>query len=859
MPITVTSTTYSDEFNTGTSTSLNANVSDKIIATHNVYYDNTLDASLDASYQLTIGNTNNLGISSPNFDSSQGYVVFLLSSAFTLAVDIAQIEEMRGKEVTSVGFPANFTGEVLDVNSFGGDYFIVINDTTSTSTQTRSNAVLYVSSVVESAEFQYAMFGNTSGTSYVPSLIINNSNQAPIFSTDTITLDASDTVTVNTIPFKFNGAYQTGSLTVRGTGITTSGSVYNRQGFEIIHTTELTPISIYSDGTDIQPTGFSIDISNINTSSLFNSQSSTYKLQIDLKRNNLDSNGGVTEITSTSNNTGVFGQKFLGGSTNYSYSNFSIVRTSDSEATDNVLIDVKFTVSFDIENTVDTPFSNSNTKVKVGIENIPEVIDNGKNYEGAFLYDHAITTLGAGAIAGEAVGIASSITNYTATFNSSSSISVSFDVEFTSGAKTDIKTNSVPYFSIFAETQNHTLDYTNSDRVVLQTFEGTAIDDIPFNPITINNTQFITAPYDDFSTGIDNTEIDGFPVQLMVANCNFTVDYLSLNPTEFRWTDISQLFVLKNSVTNEEIELEKTSFSPYGFTDSFIGYVIPDGRVINRGYKIPDSEIRNQVKLELISYTGSQYTYEVTLPFFVRWEYYKQIILNEIPETIIDTNEPFNGANYFVHRIDSLANWDLNYSISIDSVFRSYGTGSAFLTTRDDFSIDYSATQDYLITTTDYNSHPDITNRSIKSYSEDGLTELVNGSEKFIDSSEKTLIVVEWTMNYTPSAISDFECEFYIEGFENGSPTKIQRISSINQLLSSSWFTSIDGSGLIEKSIDGNKFVGKAYINNNTLANFDNYRLYPTFYSPKRPTEYLLVENGDNLVAENGDKFIRDF
>jgi len=857
MPITVTSTTYSDEFNAGTSTSLNANVSDKIIATHNVYYDNTLDASTNASYQLTIGNTDSLGISSPNFDSSQGYVAFLLSSAFTLAVDIAQIEEMRGKEVTSVGFPTNFTGEVLDVNSLGGDYWIVINDTTSTSTQTRSNAVLYVSSVVESAEFQYAMFGNTSGTSYTPALPINNSNQAPILSTDTITLDASDTVTVNTIPFKFDGSYQTGSLTVRGTGITTSGSIYNRQGFEIIHTTELTPISIYSDGADIQPTGFSIDIDKINTSSLFNSQSSTYKLQIDLKRNNLDSNGGVTEITSTSNNTGVFGQKFLGGSTNYSTSNFSIVRTSDSEATDNVLIDVKFTVSFDIENTVDAPFSNSNTKVKVGIENIPENILNIQNYEESFLYDHAITTLGAGAVSGEAMSKASSITNYTATFNSTSSITVSFDVEFTGSAQTQIKSNSVPYFSIIAETQNHTLDYTNSDRVVLQPFKGTAIDDIPFNPITINNTQFITAPYDDFSTGIDNTEIDGFPVQLIVAKCNFTVNYISPSPIFFRWNDITQLLVLNNTSTGEEIELDKINFSPYSFTDSFLGYVVPDGRVLNRGFKIPLDEVRNEITLELITFSGTEYTYEVQIPFFIRWEDYTKIVLNETPQSIFDSNEPFNGANYFIHRIEQLADWELNFRISLESYVITYTPSSKVILTSD--VEEFVATQDYQITTTDYNSHPDITNRSIRSFKEDGVTELINGSEKFIDSSEKTLIVVEWTMNYTPSAIGDFECEFYIEGFENGSPTKIQRISSVNQLLSSSWFTSIDGSGLIEKSIDGNKFVAKAYINNNTLANFDNYRFYPTFYSPKRPTEYILAENGDNLVAENGDKFIRDF
>ncbi len=122
------------------------------------------------------------------------------------------------------------------------------------------------------------------------------------------------------------------------------------------------------------------------------------------------------------------------------------------------------------------------------------------------------------------------------------------------------------------------------------------------------------------------------------------------------------------------------------------------------------------------------------------------------------------------------------------------------------------------------------------------------------------MIQAEFNFTSAPSATTDFEIEIYIEAFENGSPTKIQRISSTNDLLSGSWFTDTGaGDGLVAKSIDGSKAVGKVYINEDTLVFFDDYRIYATIYDPKRNTEYLLAENGDNLTAENGDRFIRDF
>ena len=125
--------------------------------------------------------------------------------------------------------------------------------------------------------------------------------------------------------------------------------------------------------------------------------------------------------------------------------------------------------------------------------------------------------------------------------------------------------------------------------------------------------------------------------------------------------------------------------------------------------------------------------------------------------------------------------------------------------------------------------------------------------------SALAVLKAEFTFSSAPSAITDFEIEIFAEAFENGSPTRIERISSVNNLLSSSWFSSTDGSGNVVKSIDGNKAVGDCLIDFSKLSKFDNYRLYAQVYSPKRPTEYLLAENGDNLTTESGDKFIRDF
>lgn len=829
MPINVTSVTFADEFNTGTSTTLNGNVSDIITATINLEFSNIIDANLIAGAKF-YGRSSDT-ISSIGYSNKQ---CFVLDDILTGA-NYNEYSSLIGAEikVKDSGGSTLGTFTVLGLGSgttiFQTSNVIICNEAPSL-TGTYSTQKIVVTEPITDCEISYQFSGKNGQSN--PAILLEdstvNDGQRPTFKTTNSPLDA--TSGINTIPFKQVGSCQTGSMTIEGVGFSN-----DIQQFQIVHTVRATPIGIYNRGT--QPSNFIASVLAIgNANATFeNTGQSWYEL------NGFFSNqvtGGAKFPFEYKYTVGAIAppkSKYgNSGATNYSISNLSIVRTSDSEPTSNPLIAAKFTVSFDINNTTNTPFSNSNTKVKVGIENLPNRIDNSENYEQTFLSDYAITTLGAGAVAGSATGDAASITNYTATFNSTSSVTVSFDVEFTSGAQTQINSYG-KWFYIYTETQNHTLNYTNSDRVVLTVYNGIGIENILVDPIVINSTQFITAPYTDLSQAVSNANLDCFPVQLAVGVTRFYADWSGRD--NLRIDTITQKIVVKNTSTLEEFEVEAASIpvNTFGLYDS----KYPNASYsVGKGFKIPTTEVRNNIVMEneLSLDSGDIHYFDLYFPFFIRWEDYTKLILNNTPTSIVDSAELNSGVNYDLYRYDTLTNWNVYYRLTFES---SEGSST--------FSQDF----DYQLTMSDYNSHPDVTARELKLFKEDGVTTLINGGVNYVESTEKTLVQYEWTFSSPPSATTDFAIEFYLEAYRNGSPVKIQRISSENNLLTGSWFSSINGDGLVDKSISGSKAIGKAYIDDETLIKYDNYRLYATIYSPKSNESTLVTEAGEPFLTEN--------
>jgi len=836
MPFIITSTTFADEFNTGTTSSFtNGNLADEWTAVINVEYSNIIDADSSPLLNIEAGDASALQIQGNQYSGKQGFLLDNnVINVYSNEINEYRFSNLVGAEITVSGYNTadaalNTTFTILDViGGTTGGYIVVCNESLAQTTKNGNKGRIAITEAITSTYLDYRASGSGNNNDYTPTIEING-NQSANFSTTTATLDATN-VTPVSIPFTFNGAYQTGGLTF--TGVSIANDI---QSFKLTHTFRFAPISIYNDSQN-EPSTF-IGINNPDYQNLFN-LSGVAKYGFNGSFSNKVTSGiDLPFATNIYNPTiSIYGRNYLGASTNYSISNLAIVRTSDSYVTSLPIVEEKFTCSFNIDSTT-AVFSNSNTLVKIGIENLPETIDNTEDYEQTFLSDYAIELLGAAAGTGNATGDALSISNYTATFNSTTQISVSFDVDFTANAQTQIDLNSEPFFSIYAVTQNHTLDYTNSDRAILNVFSGVGIQKVLVDPITVVDTKFIKPVADNYTDGVDEADLSGHPVQLLTAVTRFNSDWT--DRANLRIDTITQRLVLKNTSTLEEILLDGTSIPVNSFT--LINSEYPNANYnVKKGFNIPNSEIRNKVVLLNNSTldSGDTHYYDVSFPFFIRWEEYTELLMNNISSTILDTSLPFDGKNYDVNRIDALANWELSYRITFNC-----SEGST------NFEQDF----DYTIPTNTYDTHPLVVSRSIQAYTEDGLTlqpTLASGLQ-VIDSELNTYIKSTFEMSSAPTNIDTFDIEIYAEAFENGSPTKIQRISSFNDLKNNSWFTDTGaGDGKVLKSIDGVNAIGVCLVDFNKLAKFDKYRIYSTFYNPTTISYKSISLDGSTEILQ---------
>jgi len=835
MPISITNISYSDEWNSGTSNNVKLCAGDEITANITYQYSNLFDAgSLPSTKIKGVDGS----VISPMYSGLQAFQFIGLFTNLDSEFSIPDIEV-----TTDLGGGGNFTVRTIQQLVSTGEQVLICNEANSIGA-TGNNASIWISETFTNANFNVNINSQNNGQAE-PTPIIKTFPDGDTTGFFDNAFDVTNLV-AKSLPYSIEGAWKNGSLEITGGGL--SGSNNEIQTFSIEVKQQLLPITLYLDDDN----GGLTDVGgyNLNTSSLGNNFF-YYRITPFLTSANInDVISGQTEtlqqrykhFDSSLNSAG------LTTPANYTKSNFSIVRTSDSEASTKPIIQEKFTVSFDIDNATDSPFSNANTPVKVGIEVLPISYDYNNfganypanaNYEQTSVYDYSKVTLGDAAASGVATGDNASITNYVTTYNSNDQISVSFDVEFTANAILQINDEDDVLINIWCEVQDHTTDYNTTDRTNVNVYFGEAIQKILSDPIEVVSTQFITAPYSQWGNGIDASEIDGFPVQLLCASTRFFANWD--NRPNLRIRNVTQSLVLKNSSTLEEITLEDETINVQAFPLASNTYPVINYD-INKGYAIPSDEIRNRVRMYNDGDAANTHFFNVQFPFFIRWESYTELILNQVPASILDYTKNFDGKNYDVNRIDNLADWSLNYRLNFDC---------------EEDGVEFSQDFDETISTTGYNEHPEVNSRTIRTFEEDGVNQLNNGATNFIDNDGKTLIEVTYNLKTAATDVDEFEIEFYLEGKQLGSPTKTQRISSINGLLSSSWFSSLDGSGLIEKSISSGNAVAKAYIDNSKLAIYDEYTFYSTIYTPPRPEEFILTESGENITTESGENLIR--
>lgn len=682
--------------------------------------------------------------------------------------------------------------------------------------ETSTTANVIGKTPITALSFFYGLIENNEALNYLSK--IDNSNQVFIANS----IDATDTVTVvNMLPDGVK-SWQNGSMTIQGNGVDT----YN-QKFIITHTFQLLPSFLDGQFTDIQ--------NGIKASYYNDVKCLKYVSKIIGLYQSTDPNKSQTGINSSVlGNTGQYDENFNNKPTNYYID--SVVHKNPYNV---VLSGVELTTTentFEIvvKNTVNTPFSNTNTKLEIGFSLCPnssEYTDTTKDVYENFALDKALLTLGGATLNGDLYGTDEQIfKGVTATFVSSSEVLISGKIALTQNLIDRVKGFVNQRYLMYVITQKHTLSTTESDKVSLlveatdffQDLSEVGLIEFNNNLIPHNNTTLAPSIQTEYFNG-DEVILDSLINYDLTGLNGDLIDFKTLT-TEIYATNGVDEFVLESFVYNFASDSKINGVTFVNFSQ-------------NRNFKLTLNDDRRLITIERRTDldVGDLYVYEVKYPFAIRWEYWVQQA--NVNNTFFDILEPFNGKNNFWHRFNSLGfTLNIRHKLLVDN----NGFEETFTTSEP-------------LPTADYDSNADWINEYIKSY-DSTPTELTVGGNKYVQSFAETTIEAffEKTTPFTPSDIS---VVIWAEVFESGGITGRTRISSLYDVGSESWFKGVASLPLRVKLTfgGGNTTVLAECILDNTKlpTGVQKISIYSRIFEGLIEENVLLLETGSYIFQEN--------
>ena len=684
----------------------------------------------------------------------------------------------------------------------------------------------------------------------------------------------------------FNGipSYQIGSAQVQLIGLTNGRFEYRLQ-----HETLITPFFLASQWSNL--------VARIKPSYYNAANCLKHIFKIGLNRNFTDPTGEQLINYNEPSNTGWFNENFNGGINYYSINQFSLVRNSDSAAITQLEFGEVIDFTIKIRNTTNNPFSNTNTQFTLNFIYLPEdetlYQNNGRTLQQNFVFDRCLFTLGGAAAVGELPLGYRVIKTVTATFDSTSQVTLTGQFEINSLAQGIMTEGDFSRYAIWVTTENHATSASNTDKVALLATVSEVFSQTVESDLITNVTKFIKHPYTDVADGEPSTEV--FPVDDVAAHSKFSIDFTGRESDGIKINKINTRIFLTNGV-DADIILDDyvLNTNAYPLIASLFQNI---NFQQNRIYNIPAGEIRKVIDIqnEFTLDAGLVHNWYINFPFMVRWEYYLALLgVSSPPAGIFDTAEQFNGINNFWHRMTTVAGWQLKYYVKF--FFEQQGD---------------TATQTFesSIVSHDYQSNPEWINETIKSYSQAApvvitagplvvgtvytittyvagddftnvggtnvtgdvftatgttpttytngsalsgvvVTELSFTGNKYLQGYEDTKIVAsfEWDGVGASPVISDVVMVLWIERFEASGVSEIRRISSRYVLDSGSWFSSIDGSDLVVLDKVGDVFTGTCLVNSSILPPALKYTIYARLY-------HLPTASTGNKEFNNDDDF----
>jgi hypothetical protein len=308
----------------------------------------------------------------------------------------------------------------------------------------KASAIFSVKTAITAVKYRYNFIENGSADTFLS--MFDGSEQLLVIESK-LASDASASA------MKFIGplTWQNGSATIDGVSVGLINGVWTSK-YLIKHYTKVPPYLVYNQVDD--------QIAGIPYKDFKVLKCWKYISLVEAAEVYTNPNFLVSEVfSSVLGNSGWYNENYNTGKTNYSISN---VAYNNGGVIDSLQYDdTETTITFNINNTVDTPFSNNNTKFVLGFFKIPadpaEYQNNNTLLDHNFLYDRALQTVGSAAVNGDNYGGTYEILkSISAAYVSTSVITITAKVKMSAAVLASFQASSLPQYFLFCQVQNHT-------------------------------------------------------------------------------------------------------------------------------------------------------------------------------------------------------------------------------------------------------------------------------------------------------------------------------------------------------------------------------------------------------------------
>jgi len=665
-------------------------------------------------------------------------------------------------------------------------------------------------------------------------------------------LDYTDTVTAHVMTMLGNKSWQFGSITVTGNGTGNGDATLPAdvvQAFTITHEILVNPLMLFDEWDDIQ--------ARIKPERLLDGNSLKYILNAGLSSEENNPNGIETVIeTEILGNVGWFNENLNGKPNNYTFSTPVYKRLDATINPSLELVTTETTIEFSVFNTTDSPFSDTNSKVILGINFAPSDKSQYRDITAAtsqtqdynFIFDRVVETLGSGGVAvpmqfGTDLQVIKSVT---ATYVSGSQIDVVVSIEMATDVVTRISANVDQRYMLYVEVADHTLARDATDKVQLLLDATDYYNDFTDDGMIVMSQSFLNHPFSDVDTETE-TSLDLFAEGSVLNVNNFYIDKVTREDDVVQLTGItSQIIARKSSGASFVLDSHSKNLSAFSsINDATYGDIPNTNFSESRGFRTPVDDNRADTKL-IRMYdldAAGLFYYRSQFPTYIRWDDYTA--LTGVNDEFFDSNEPNDGFNNDWIRYDALTDWNIYYKTVVTALKN--GEPQSYEEISQVFTHDYTDGDEW-------------DTEQIKSFDENDV-ELTGFGIKYADGKLQANFTF---IGVTAPVADDIEIEFHIYVYQEGTYKSLYTMSSAYDAHPDTLFKSIDSRNrVVITNPSGQIWRGEVLTDSVKMSTFDNaeFQVSALIYDkrapapPVPPAVGILEEDGTFTLEEGSLEF----